>query len=45
MTVPTPTERAEGRASPTFLIFLALMTSVVAMTIDAVLPALDAISG
>ena len=44
MTLPTPTERAEGRASPTFLIFLALMTSVVAMTIDAVLPALDAIS-
>jgi DHA1 family bicyclomycin/chloramphenicol resistance-like MFS transporter len=36
--------RAEGRASPGFLIFLALMTSVVAMTIDAVLPALDAIS-
>ncbi len=44
MTIPTPTERAEGRASPAFLIFLALMTSVVAMTIDAVLPALDAIS-
>jgi DHA1 family bicyclomycin/chloramphenicol resistance-like MFS transporter len=44
MTLPTPTERAEGRASPAFLIFLALMTSVVAMTIDAVLPALDAIS-
>ena len=44
MTMPTPTERAEGRASPSFLIFLALMTSVVAMTIDAVLPALDAIS-
>jgi DHA1 family bicyclomycin/chloramphenicol resistance-like MFS transporter len=44
MTIPTPTERTEGRASPAFLIFLALMTSVVAMTIDAVLPALDAIS-
>ena len=44
MTLPTPTERAEGRASPAFLIFLALMISVVAMTIDAVLPALDAIS-
>ncbi|MEE8453617.1 MAG: multidrug effflux MFS transporter [Limibaculum sp.] len=44
MTLPTPSERAEGRASPAFLIFLALMTSVVAMTIDAVLPALDAIS-
>jgi len=44
MTLPTPIERAEGRASPAFLIFLALMTSVIAMTIDAVLPALDAIS-
>jgi DHA1 family bicyclomycin/chloramphenicol resistance-like MFS transporter len=44
MTLPTPTERAEGRASPGLLVFLALMTSVVAMTIDAVLPALDAIS-
>jgi DHA1 family bicyclomycin/chloramphenicol resistance-like MFS transporter len=44
MTLPTPTERAEGRAAPGFLIFLALMTSVVAMTIDAILPALDAIS-
>jgi DHA1 family bicyclomycin/chloramphenicol resistance-like MFS transporter len=44
MTLPTPAERAEGRASPPFLIFLALMTSVIAMTIDAVLPALDAIS-
>ena len=44
MTLPTPTERAAGRASPAFLIFLALMISAVAMTIDAVLPALDAIS-
>ena len=44
MTLPTQTERAEGRAAPAFLIFLALMTAVVAMTIDAVLPALDAIS-
>jgi DHA1 family bicyclomycin/chloramphenicol resistance-like MFS transporter len=44
MTLPTPTERAEGRAAPAFLIFIALMTAVVAMTIDAVLPALDAIS-
>lgn len=43
MTLPTPAERAEGRASLAFLVFLALMTSVVAMTIDAVLPALDAI--
>jgi DHA1 family bicyclomycin/chloramphenicol resistance-like MFS transporter len=45
MTLPTPTERAEGRASLAFLVFIALMTAVVAMTIDAVLPALDAISG
>ncbi len=44
MTLPTETERAEGRAAPAFLAFLALMTSVIAMTIDAVLPALDAIS-
>ena len=44
MTLPTPTERADGRASLPFVIFLALMTSVIAMTIDAVLPALDAIS-
>lgn len=44
-TLPSAAERAEGRASLAFLGFLALMTSVVAMTIDAVLPALDAISG
>jgi DHA1 family bicyclomycin/chloramphenicol resistance-like MFS transporter len=43
-TLPSAAERAEGRASLAFLMFLALMTSVVAMTIDAVLPALDAIS-
>lgn len=43
-TLPSAAERAEGRASVAFLIFLALMTSVVAMTIDAVLPALDGIS-
>lgn len=43
MTLPSAAERAEGRASIAFLVFLALMTSVVAMTIDAVLPALDAI--
>ena len=44
MTLPSLAERAEGRASLAFVIFLALMTSVIAMTIDAVLPALDAIS-
>ncbi len=43
MTLPSPAERAEGRARPSFLVFLALMTSVIAMTIDAVMPALDAI--
>lgn len=43
MTLPSPAERAEGRAPPAFIVFLALMTSVAAMTIDAVLPALDAI--
>lgn len=43
MTLPSPAERAEGRAPPSFLVFLALMTSVIAMTIDAVMPALDAI--
>ncbi|HUF86850.1 MAG TPA: multidrug effflux MFS transporter [Thermohalobaculum sp.] len=43
MTLPSAAERAEGRASLAFLVFLALMISVVAMTIDAVLPALDAI--
>ncbi|HSF96812.1 MAG TPA: multidrug effflux MFS transporter [Thermohalobaculum sp.] len=43
-TLPSAAERAEGRSPLGFLIFLALMTSVVAMTIDAVLPALDAIS-
>lgn len=44
MTLPTSAQRAAGRAPPVLLIFLALMTSVVALTIDAVLPALDAIS-
>jgi len=44
MTLPTCRDRAEGRAPPAFLIFLALMTSVIALTIDAVLPSLDAIS-
>ena len=44
MTLPTAAERAEGRAPASLTLFLALMTSVVAMTIDAVLPALDAIA-
>jgi len=44
MTLPSPAERAAGSAPLGLLVFLALMTSVVALTIDAVLPALDAIS-
>ncbi|MEO1493748.1 MAG: multidrug effflux MFS transporter [Pseudomonadota bacterium] len=44
MTLPDQAAREAGRASLPFLIFLALMTSVIAMTIDAVLPALDGIS-
>jgi len=44
MTLPSETDRAAGAAPLPFLIFLALMSSIVAMTIDAVLPALDAIS-
>lgn len=44
MTLPDAIARAEGRAPLGLIAFLALMTSVVAMTIDAVLPALDAMS-
>lgn len=42
--LPDPEARAQGRAPLPFLIFLATMTSVIALTIDAILPALDAIS-
>ncbi len=42
--LPDASARAEGRAPLPFLIFLAMMTSVVALTIDAILPALDSIS-
>jgi DHA1 family bicyclomycin/chloramphenicol resistance-like MFS transporter len=42
--LPDPSARAEGRAPLPFLIFLAMMTSVIALTIDAILPALDTIS-
>lgn len=45
MTLPDLADRTNGRAPLAFVAFLALMTSVVAMTIDAVLPALDAIAG
>ncbi|MEM7423058.1 MAG: multidrug effflux MFS transporter [Pseudomonadota bacterium] len=44
MTLPNETDRVAGNAPLGFLVFLALMTSVVALTIDAILPAMDAIS-
>ena len=42
--LPDASARAEGRAPLPLLVFLAMMTSVIALTIDAILPALDAIS-
>ncbi|HUF57066.1 MAG TPA: multidrug effflux MFS transporter [Thermohalobaculum sp.] len=42
--LPDDRARAEGRAPLALLIFLSLMTSVVALTIDAVMPALDGIA-
>ena len=42
--LPDEKARAEGRAPLPFLVFLATLTSVIALTIDAILPALDAIS-
>lgn len=42
--LPDEKARAEGRAPLPLLVFLALMTSVSALTIDAILPALDSIS-
>ncbi|MEM1345253.1 MAG: multidrug effflux MFS transporter [Pseudomonadota bacterium] len=44
MTLPSAEQRQAGRANLAFLVFLATMTSIVALTIDAILPALDAIS-
>ncbi|MEM7058845.1 MAG: multidrug effflux MFS transporter [Pseudomonadota bacterium] len=44
MSLPSETDRTEGRAPLGFLVFLAMIMSVVALTIDALLPALDAIS-
>ncbi|MEM6487997.1 MAG: multidrug effflux MFS transporter [Pseudomonadota bacterium] len=41
--MPSAQDRAQGRLPGPLLAFLALMTSLVAMSIDAVLPALDAI--
>lgn len=42
MILPDAADRAAGRLPLALLAFLALMTSMVALTIDAVLPALDA---
>ncbi|MEM9784318.1 MAG: multidrug effflux MFS transporter [Pseudomonadota bacterium] len=42
MILPDAAARAQGRMPLALLVFLALMTSMVALTIDAVLPALDA---
>ena len=44
MSLPSTSDRELGRAPLGLLVFLSLMTSVVALTIDAVLPALDGIS-
>ncbi|MEM6943103.1 MAG: multidrug effflux MFS transporter [Pseudomonadota bacterium] len=41
MLLPSAEDRAQGRAPLALLLFLALITSLVALTIDAVLPALD----
>ncbi|MEL6766793.1 MAG: MFS transporter [Pseudomonadota bacterium] len=42
MMLPGAEDRAAGRAPLTLLFFLALLTAIVALSIDAVLPALDA---
>lgn len=44
MSLPTESDRTLGRAPLALLFFLSLMTSVIALTIDAILPALDGIS-
>ena len=44
MTLPGLQDRATGRAPPAFLVFMALMSSVVALSVDAVLPALDSMA-
>lgn len=44
MTLPSQQDREDGRAPLALLVFLALMTSVSALTIDAILPAMDGIS-
>ena len=44
MLLPNDHDRAQGRAPLGLLVFLAMMTSVVALTIDAILPAMDGIA-
>ncbi len=44
MSLPSDSDRALGRAPLGLLVFLSMMTSVIALTIDAILPALDGIS-
>ncbi|MEO1531445.1 MAG: Bcr/CflA family drug resistance efflux transporter, partial [Pseudomonadota bacterium] len=41
MMLPGAEDRAAGRAPLSLLFFLALLTAIVALSIDAVLPALD----
>ncbi|MEM8840551.1 MAG: MFS transporter, partial [Pseudomonadota bacterium] len=44
MSLPSAAARADGHMPLPFLIFLAMMISVVALTVDAVLPAIDGIA-
>ncbi len=44
MSLPSAAARAHGHIPLPFLIFLAMMISVVALTVDAVLPAIDGIA-
>ncbi|MBY8977570.1 multidrug effflux MFS transporter [Rhodobacteraceae bacterium NNCM2] len=44
MTLPDATARQDGRMPVPFMIFLATMISVVALTVDAILPAMDGIA-
>jgi len=44
MPLPSAEDRAAGRAPAAFLVFLGGITSIVALTIDAILPALDAVA-
>ena len=44
MILPSPKDQEDGHAPLGLLIFLAMMMSIVALTIDAILPAVDGIS-